>query len=97
MMIAPDGDLWRTRWDQVRFSSRPVVNLNDNGVGLLNRAGLTEAYRTARPGAGDGRKPLAVAILALDELEKVIDELGPILTCLAVASLRPCLWKSPVD
>lgn len=32
LMIAPDGPLWATRWEQVRFSERAVNNLAARGV-----------------------------------------------------------------
>src|SRR5262249_8690583 len=31
IMIAPDGPLWMTRWEQVRFDPRPVEGLDSRG------------------------------------------------------------------
>lgn len=48
----------------------------DRATGLLNRAGLSEAYRALRSRSGKVEGPLAVALLVVEPLEQVVSTLG---------------------
>ena len=48
----------------------------DPPTGLLNRAGLTEAYRSLRSRSGKVESPLAVALLVVEPFEQVLLTLG---------------------
>lgn len=48
VVVAPDGPLWLTRWEQVRFEPREVRNVDSRGTPRLERvATLREVLRAA--------------------------------------------------